>query len=196
MKEDIVKAVFIKYLENLGKTPKLKKKNVPGPDVIIEGNAYECKGSEFKKDILFRQLISNALQYSRLGIVIPWDALDCLFIHQLEALELLIREHPNLQRSIEIYVVAQEDDIYFLRRWSSARLLSLDIDKVAYEGLAECVKLLPEEKESKILEFLKGFDNKIRGYLKNVVIRDGRNPSDPWTGFSCTIKELQEGEQI
>jgi len=196
MKEDVVKAVFIKYLENLGKAPKFKKKNVPGPDVIIEGNAYECKGSEFKKDVLFRQLICNALQYFRLGVVIPWDALDCLFIHQLEALELLIREDPNLERSIEIYVVAQEGNTYFLRRWSSARLLSLDIDKVAHERLPEYVKLLPEEKESKISEFLKDFDNKIREYIKNVVIREGGNPSDPWTGFSCTIKELQEGEQI
>jgi len=194
MREDIVKAVFIKYLKNLGKAPKFKKKNVPGPDVIIEGNAYECKGSKFEKDRLFRQLISNALQYSILGIVIPWDALDCLFIHQLEALELLIREHPNMPRSIEIYVVAQEDDAYFLRRWSSAGLLSLDIKKVAYECLPEYVKLPPEEKESKISEFLKDFDNKIREYIKNVVIKEGRNPSGPWKGFSCTIRKLHEGE--
>jgi len=194
MKEDLVKAVFIKYLKNLGKTPKPKKKNVPGPDVIIEGNAYECKGSKFEKDRLFRQLISNALQYSILGVVIPWDALDCLFIHQLEALELLIREHPNLERSIEIYIVAQEGDTYFLRRWSSARLLSLEIDRVAHEHLPEYAKLSPEEKESKILEFLKDFNEKIREYVKNAVIKEGRNPSDPWKGFSCTIRELHEGE--
>ena len=122
MKEDVVKTVFIKYLQNLGRSPVLRKKNVPGPDVIIEGCAYECKGSKFKKDILFKQLISNALQYSRVGVVLPWDALDCLFIHQLEALEMLIRDHPNLEKSIEIYIVAQEGNTYFLRRWSSTRL--------------------------------------------------------------------------
>jgi len=34
MKEDIVKTIFVKYLQGLGNSPKLKKKNVPGPDVL------------------------------------------------------------------------------------------------------------------------------------------------------------------
>jgi len=187
MKEDVVKEVFIKYLQNLGKTPLLRKKNVPGPDVIIEGRAYECKGSKFNRDILFKQLISNALQYTALGIVIPWDALDCLFIHQLEALEVLIREHPGLERSIEIYVVAQEDNAYFLRRWPSATLLSLEIGKLAHEIISEYVKLSPEEKELKILEFLRGFDENVRKYIKNIVIEKGKNPPDRWEAFSCTL---------
>jgi hypothetical protein len=190
MKEDIVKAVFIKYLQNLGKAPKLRKKNVPGPDIIIEGNAYECKGSKFKKDILFNQLISNGIQYSRVGVVIPWDALDCLFIHQLEALELLIREHPNLERSIEVYVIVQEDNNYFLYRWSSVRSLSLEVDRTAYEVIREYVQLSPEEKELNILEFLGNFDEKLREHVKNVVIEKSIKPSNRWEAFSCTLDKV------
>jgi hypothetical protein len=190
MKEDVVKAVFIKYLQNLGKTLKLRKKNVPGPDVIIEGNAYECKGSKFKKDTLFKQLMFNALQYSRLGIVIPWDALDCLFIHQLEALELLIRDHPNLERSIEIFIVAQEDNTYFLCHWSSVRLLSSEIDRVAYESIPEYVKLSPEEKELKILEFLRDFGEKMKEHIKNIVVEKAKKPSNRLEAFSCTLGKV------
>ena len=58
MKEDVVRAVFIKYLRNLGKIVVEKKKNVPGPDVVVEGYAYECKGSRFNRGKLFEQLIS------------------------------------------------------------------------------------------------------------------------------------------
>lgn len=53
---DVVKTVFIKYLQNLGKTPKPRKRNIPGPDVIIESKACECKGSQFE-DSLFKQLV-------------------------------------------------------------------------------------------------------------------------------------------
>ena len=190
MKEDIVKTVFIKYLQNLGKTPKLRKKNVPGPDVIIEGNAYECKGSEFNKVTLFKQLVSNALQYSRIGVVMPWDALDCLFIHQLKALELLIRDHPNLERSVEIYIVVQEDNIYFLCRWSSVRLLSLEVDRVGCESIPKYVDLSPVEKELKILEFLRDFDKKLREHIKNIVVEKGKKPSNLWEAFSCTLNEV------
>lgn len=190
MKEDIVKAVFIKYLQNLGKAPKLRKKNIPGPDVIIEGNAYECKGSKFGKNTLFRQLVSNALQYSIIGAVLPWDALSCLFIHRLEALEQLIREHPNLERSIEIYVVAQQDNNYFLHRWSSARLLSLEISRIAYNSIPKYVKLSPEERELEILDFLRDFDTNVKKHIKNIVVDKGKNPSSPWEAFSCTLKDM------
>lgn len=189
MKEDVVKTVFIKYLQNLGKSPKFRKKNVPGPDIIIEGNAYECKGSEFDRNTLFRQLISNSLQYSRIGIVLPWDALDCLFIHQLEALELLIRQHPNLERSIEIYVIAQENTNYFLHRWSSIRSLSLEIDRTAYEAIPDYTKLPTEEKESKILEFLRGFNEKLRKHVRKIVLEKGKNPPNSWEAFNCTLNE-------
>jgi hypothetical protein len=186
MKEDVVKTVFVKYLQSLGKSPKLKKKNVPGPDVVMEGNAYECKGSDFEKNVLFKQLIANALQYHIIGVVIPWDALDCLFIHKLDALEKLIREHPNLERSIEIYVIAQEDNIYFLNRWGSASLLLLEINRVAYESIPKYVKLSPEEKELEILNFLQNFEDKIREYIKDIVVEKGKNPPSRWEAFTGT----------
>lgn len=188
MKEETVRAVFIKYLESLGKSPKIWKKNVPGPDVIIEGVAYECKGSDFDKNTLFRQVVSNALQFSRVGIVIPYDALSLSFTYQLGTLEVLAREDPYLERSIEIYVIAEENGTYFLHRWSSARSLLLEIDRVAYEYLPQLVKLTPEEKEPKILEFLKDFDDRIRRYLRNTVIKKGKNPPNHWESFSCTLE--------
>lgn len=190
MREDTVKEVFIKYLESLGKIPKRKKKNVPGPDIIIEGNAYEFKGSKFNKNILFKQIISNALQYSGIGIVIPWDAISCLFLHQLEALELLIRKDANLERSIEVYIVAKEEDTYFLHRWSNIRLLLLEIDRVAYNSIPEFVKLTSDEKDEKILSFLKDYDNKVREYIRSIIIKYGKNPSSPWEGFRCTLEKL------
>jgi hypothetical protein len=188
MKEETVKAIFIKYLKNLGKNPKIWKKNVPGPDVIIEGVAYECKGSEFDKGTLFKQVVSNALQFSRVGIVIPYDVLSLSFAYQLEALEVLAREDPYLERSIEIYVVVEENGTYFLHRWSSATLLLSEIDRAAYKHLPQFVKLTPEEKESKILEFLRDFDDKIREYLRSIVIKEGKNPSNHWESFSCTLE--------
>jgi hypothetical protein len=188
MKEETVRAVFIKYLKSLDKNPKIRKKNVPSPDVIIEGVAYECKGSKFDKNTLFKQVVSNALQFSRAGIVIPYDALSLPFAYQLGALEVLAREDPYLERSIEIYVIAEENGIYFLHRWASATLLLSEIDRVAYEHLPQLAKLAPEEKESKILEFLKDFDDRIRRYLRNIVIKEGKNPSNRWESFSCTLK--------
>jgi hypothetical protein len=188
MKEETVREVFVKYLKNLDKSPKIRKKNVPGPDVIIESVAYECKESDFDKNTLFKQVVSNALQFSRVGIVIPYDALSLSFTYQLGTLEVLVREDPNLERSIEIYVVAEKNETYFLHRWSSARLLLLEIDRVAYEYLPQLVKLTPKEKEQKILEFLKDFDDRIRGHLRNIVIKEGKNPSNRWESFSCTLE--------
>lgn len=188
MKEETVRAVFIKFLKSLDKNPKVRKKNVPGPDVIIEGVAYEYKGSDFDKNTLFKQVVSNALQFSRVGIVIPYDALSLSFAHQLKALEVLAREDPYLERSIEIYVIAEENGIYYLHRWASTTLLLSEIDEVAYEHLPQFVKLMPEEKEQKILEFLKDSDDRIRERLRNIVIKEGKNPSNRWESFSCTLE--------
>ena len=116
------------------------------------------------------------------------DALSLSFAYQLGALEVLAREDPYLERSIEIYVIAEENGTYFLHRWSSARSLLLEIDRVAYEHLPQLLKLTPEEKEPKILEFLKDFDDRIRGYLRNIVIKEGKNPSNRWESFSCTLE--------
>jgi hypothetical protein len=188
MKEETVRAVFVKYLKNLDKSPKIRKKNVPGPDIIIEGAAYECKGSKFDKNTLFKQVVSNAFQFSRVGIVIPYDALSLSFAYQLGMLEVLVREDLNLGRSIEIYVITEENGTYFLHQWSSAKLLLLEIDKVVYEQFPQIVKLTPEEKEPTILGFLKGFDDKMREYLRSIVIKKGKNPSNRWESFSCTLR--------
>ena len=185
----MVKEVFVRYLWNLGKRPVPRKKNVPGPDVIIGGYAYECKGSRFEKSALFKQLVSYALQYSGVGVVLPWDSLDCLFIHQLEALEVLLSKHSGSGRSVETYVIAQEGGMYFLRRWASARLLSLEISRAAYELAPELSELKPEEVESKVLEFLSNFDQKVREHIKKMVVEGGRNPPNPWEGFSCLLDE-------
>jgi hypothetical protein len=157
MKEETVRAVFINYIKSLGKNPKIRNRHASGPDIIIEGAAYECKGSKFDKATLFKQVVSNAFQFLRVGIVIPYDA--------------LVREDPNLGRSIEIYVITEENGTYFLHRWSSAKSLLLEIDRVVYEHLPQIVKLTPEEKEPTILEFLKGFDDKMREYLRSIVIK-------------------------
>ena len=35
------------YLESIGKRTKVKPKTAAGPDFVVEGIAYECKGSRF-----------------------------------------------------------------------------------------------------------------------------------------------------
>ncbi|RLE78903.1 MAG: hypothetical protein DRJ52_09560 [Thermoprotei archaeon] len=187
MKEDVVRAVFLKYLQNLGKSPLVRKRNLPGPDVVIGGNAYECKGSKFNKSTLFKQLIDNALQYNIIGVIIPWDSLSYSFVYKLAALEVLIRDHPRSERSIEVYVVAQEGDTYFLHRWSSVRLLLLEMGRVAYEKISNYVDLPPDEKKSKIMEFLKNIEKETREHIKNIVVKQGENPPDPYSAFSCTL---------
>jgi hypothetical protein len=60
MKEDIVAQVFSKYLESIGKSIHPKPKTAAGPDFVVEGFAYECKGTEVDEKRLFDQLLQYA----------------------------------------------------------------------------------------------------------------------------------------
>ncbi|MCC6004210.1 MAG: hypothetical protein LM590_07700 [Thermofilum sp.] len=75
MEEDVVIQVFRNYLENVGKSVRAKPKSAAGPDFVVEGHAYECKGTDFDKKRLFSQLLQYASQYSGVSLVLPYDAL-------------------------------------------------------------------------------------------------------------------------
>jgi len=75
MEEDVVKQVFKMYLESIGKKIKVKSKTAAGPDFIVEGNAYECKGSKLDGRGLFTQILQYAFQFSRVGLVLPYDVI-------------------------------------------------------------------------------------------------------------------------
>jgi hypothetical protein len=70
MEEDIVKQVFQMYLESIKKKTKVRLKTAAGPDFIVEGNAYECKGSKFDEKGLFTQVLQYAFQFSRVGFTL------------------------------------------------------------------------------------------------------------------------------
>jgi hypothetical protein len=70
MEEDIVKQVFQMYLESIKKKTKVRLKTAAGPDFIVEGNAYECKGSKFDEKGLFIQVLQYAFQFSRVGFTL------------------------------------------------------------------------------------------------------------------------------
>jgi len=75
MEEDVMIQVFRKYLENIGKSVRAKPKSAAGPDFVVEGHAYECKGTNFNKKGLFSQLLQYASQYSGVSLVLPERAI-------------------------------------------------------------------------------------------------------------------------
>ncbi len=173
MEEDIVRTVLVRYLQSLGRKPYVKPKHAAGPDVIVEGKAYECKGSSFDKDILFRQLISYAHQYSIIGIAVPWDALDHSLIYRLSALELLIKEIKGLAGRIEVCVVTEENNRYFLCcRDYVTRLFQDIVSEIPRKFAPQYAELSPRERELKILEeFLKNLDDRIKEYARDIAIK-------------------------
>ena len=169
MKEDLIKGIFYQYLRKLSNhtklinPPKIRPKSASGPDFIIEGKAYECKGTKFNEKKLFSQLLSYGLQYSQIGLVIPYDALNFILLWKLEALE------KFLEKSIEIYLIAPyEEKNYAIYRWSSARMLNSEISSILHHLIPNFVNLPIEEKEKKVIDFLDTIETQIKKNLKNL----------------------------
>ena len=182
MEEKIVKKVFKNYLEKREKKPiKLRKDSAAGPDFVIEGKAYECKGSKLVEKSLFIQLLSYAFQYSSISLVIPYDALKFTLLWQLEAIEKFIREHPNVERTIEVYLISEsEDKVYALCNWS-AKMLNCEISSIIYNLIPNFANLPSvKEKEEKILEFLRNFEQNMKTEIKNLIIKKAKESDSIW----------------
>jgi hypothetical protein len=171
MKEDIVKKIFYKYLtELLKKEVKIKSKHTAGPDFVVEGDAYECKGSKFETQKLMKQLISYASEYKQINLILPYDALNFMLIHQFEAIEYVTRrkEYPNVERPLTIYLISEEGPSkYAIGKWSYARALVNEISSIFYQKIQEFLNLPVTRKEDKILCFVN--KNKIQDNIKEAL---------------------------
>jgi hypothetical protein len=181
MKEDLVREIFQRYLHKLGKVVKTKAKSASGPDFVVEGKAYECKGTKFDEKKLFSQLLSYGLQYSQISLVIPYNALNFTFLWKLEALEKFLGDNPN--QSIEIYLIApHEGESYAIYRRSYARSLYFEISSILHRLIPEFTKLSIEEKESKVLNFLKGIESQIKEEFRKLIIEKIQETKTTWEG--------------
>jgi hypothetical protein len=184
MEEDVVKQVFKMYLESIGKKTKIRPKTASGPDFIVEGNAYECKGSKFDEKGLLTQVLQYAFQFSRVGLVLPYDAITFELIWKLEAIEYFIRESPGLERSIEIFLVAEAgDQKYAIYNFSSAGSLNLKIGEILYNLSPKFISISSiDEKEGKILEFLENIETEIREEIKKYIVSKAKEAKSAWDG--------------
>ena len=193
MKEDLVKELFAEYLSRLYNKPvKIKPKSASGPDFIIEGHAYECKGSEVDEKILFSQILSYGLQYSQMSLVIPCDVLNFTFIWKLEALEKFLRDHPNQVRSIAIYLIApkqEQENNYAIFCCRSAQSLNSEISSLLYRLIPHFTSVSSiEEKEGKIKDFLNTIESKIKEEFRKVTIEKAQQANNIWQGDIISIE--------
>jgi hypothetical protein len=189
MREDLIKRIFYQYLHKLSNhtklisPPKIRPKSASGPDFIIEGKAYECKGTKFNGKKLFSQLLSYGLQYSQIGLVIPYNALNFMLLWKLVAVEKFLRNSPHLEKSIEIYLIAPyEERNYAIYRWSSVRMLNSEIDSILYHLIPNFVNLPIEEKEKKVIGFLDAIETQIKEEFRKSTIDKAKNAKSIWEG--------------
>jgi hypothetical protein len=155
-----------------------KPKSAAGPDFVVEGHAYECKGTDFDKKRLFSQLLQYASQYSGVSLVLPYDALTLELIWKLKAIEQFLR------RDLELYLVADIDDrMYAIRRIGSAGLLDMRVHQ-ALNSLAQKFSSISsvEEKEKRILEFLENMESELIKELKELIAREAAACRSAWEG--------------
>jgi hypothetical protein len=101
-------------------------------------------------------------------LVLPYDAITFELIWKLEAVEYFIRESLGLERSIEIFLVAEtEDQKYAIYNFHSVRSLNLEIGTILYNLIPKFTSISSiNEKEEKILEFLENMETEIKGEIK------------------------------
>lgn len=189
MKEDLIRKIFQRYLHKLGKNIKRRSKSTAGPDFIVEGSAYECKGSKFNEKRLFSQLLSYGLQYSQINLVLPYNALNFKFLWKLEAVEKFLRVHPNREKSIKIYLIAHiKEKTYTIAYWSCARMLNSEISSIFYRLIPKFVNIPIEEKEEKIITFLNNIENQIKEEFKKQVLEKAQTAKNIWKGSLIHLK--------
>lgn len=183
MKEEIIKRITIEYLTLREKKEiRVKKKGEHGPDIVVEGKAFECKGSNLnekgEQERLFRQLIRWSPEYATLNLVLPCDVLDLVFLCQLGALEKFIRQDSNIERSIGILTVAkvsEEKQEYAIYNWHSARWINFHASTIIYELSPNFIKITPlDRKSQEIIQFLKEINTRMKNEFEKLTILKAR----------------------
>jgi hypothetical protein len=182
MKEDVVIKVFSKYLESIGKSIRPKPKTAAGPDFVVEGFAYECKGTDFEEKRLFDQLLQYASQYLGVGLVLPYDALTLEFVWKLEALEQLMKQLWG--KDLELYLVADVDDrAYAIRKIGNAALLDVKMHQTLNRLASKFSSIgSTEEKEKKVLELLQSLESELIKELRELIIGEAIARRSAWEG--------------
>jgi hypothetical protein len=182
MEEDVVIQVFRKYLESIGKSIRLKPKTAAGPDFVVEGFAYECKGTDVEEKRLFNQLLQYASQYSGVGLVLPYDALTFEFIWKLEALEQLMKQLWG--KDLELYLVADVNDrVYAIHKIGNTALLDVKIHQTLSRLASKFSSIgSTEEKEKKALELLQNIESEFLKELKELIIGEATTLRSAWEG--------------
>jgi hypothetical protein len=189
MSEDLIQKIFHQYLLKLDKKPREKSKSASGPDFIVDGHAYECKGSRFDVK-LFSQLISYALQYTQVSLVIPYDALSFLLLYRLEALGTFTAKYEGADGSIELFTIVDLGlGKYAIKRWLNARMIDMEISKIFYELMPNYINLEPKGKESKILEFINDIESQIKEGLKQKIIQSTNESKSPYEAALISFNE-------
>jgi hypothetical protein len=182
MEEDAVIQVFRKYLESIGKRVHAKPKTAAGPDFVVEGFAYECKGTDVEEKRLFNQLLQYASQYLGVGLALPYDALTFEFVWKLEALEQLIKQ--LWRKDLELYLVADADDrVYAIRKIGNTALLDVKIHQTLNLLASKFSSIgSTEEKEKKALELLQNIESEFLKELKELIIGEATTRKSAWEG--------------
>ena len=189
MNEELVQKIFHQYLLKLNKRPKEKPKSASGPDFIVDGHAYECKGSKFDAR-LFSQLVSYALQYIQVSLVIPHDAFHPLLLYRLEALGKFAAKYRGADGSIELFTIVDvESEKYAVRRWSNAKMIDMEISSIFYELMPTYINLEPNKKEVKILDFINDIENHIKERLKQKIIQSANESKSPYEAALIILNE-------
>jgi len=151
IKEDTVIKIVQRFFEREGIKPIRQR---TGVDFILKGKAIEVKGSNSKFNRSLLQLSDYILKYSGLILIFPTDFLSSpsrLFNFQL----LCSLASSLAHMSIEVVLVDEKNEYYYLRKLSSAHTLLNDITyQIAH-------RLIDEEKGMKeILENLNTYIQK------------------------------------
>jgi hypothetical protein len=97
-------------------------------------------------------------------------------------MEYFIRESPAVERSIEMFLVAEtEDKRYAIYNFGSARYLDVEVDSILRDLISNFTSINSiEEKKERILEFLEDVDVKIREEIKKFIICEAREAKSVW----------------
>lgn len=139
---------------------------------------------------MFSQLVSYALQYTQVSLVIPHDALNPLLLYRLEALGRFTSKYQGADRSIELFTIVDIGSRkHAIKRWSNAKMIDMEINRIFYELIPNYINLEPNKKEGKILDFINDIENQIKERLKQKIIQSANESK---TSYEAALIILNE----
>jgi hypothetical protein len=140
IKEDTMIKIAEKFFERENIKPIRQK---TGVDFIFQGKAIEVKGSNSKFNRSLSQFLDYALKYSGLTLIFPTDFLSNP--SRLFNFHLWYTLASKLtQRSIEVVLVSESDEFYYLKKSYSAHSFISDINDQIVNNLINKKKGMKE----------------------------------------------------